>query len=81
MPIKKNSKVDALEQQNSSDEDDEVEHKKMHKYFGSVKIECVSNRKNNNKSMITVQIRKQDVKMKADTGAEATVIPWRQTRC
>ena len=76
VPIKKNSKVDALEQQNSSDEDHEMEHKEMHTYFGSVEIECVSNRKNNNKSMITVQIGKQDVKMKADTGAEATVIPY-----
>ena len=74
-PTKK-SKVDFVKHQTSSDDDNEGEYNKVHTYFASIEIETVSKNYKNDKSMISVKIGKHDIKMKADTGAEANVIPY-----
>jgi hypothetical protein len=60
---------------NASDEENDLDNG-VHAYFASIEIECLSNKKRNKRSMINVKIGKQNVRMKADTGAEATVIPY-----
>ena len=48
----------------------------VHTYFGSVELDSVSGTRNKSRSLITVKIAGKDVQIKADTGAEATVIPY-----
>jgi hypothetical protein len=72
--VKKNSRVDVVHK-NASDEENDLDNG-VHAYFTSIEIECLSNKKRSKQSMINVKIGKQNVRMKADTGAEATVIPY-----
>ena len=44
-------------------------------YFGSIELGSVYDRKSK-RSFITLRIEGQNVEVKADTGAEATVIPY-----
>ena len=46
-----------------------------HKYFNSIELESVRSVKTS-KSMITLKVNGHHVKVKADTGADATVIPY-----
>ena len=48
----------------------------MHTYFGSVELGTVSDNRKRNKSLITLKIAGRDVRIKEDTGAEPTVIPY-----
>ena len=73
---KKGSQVDTVEQENSFDEDCQCKSEDVHTYFGSVELGTVSDNRKRNKSSITLEIAGRDVRIKADTGAEATVIPY-----
>ena len=48
----------------------------VHTYFGSVELDSVSCTRKKSRGSITVKIAGKDVQIKADTGAEATVIPY-----
>ena len=50
--------------------------KEVHTYFGYIELGSVSNSRKSKKSLITLKIEVQNVEVKADTGAEATVIPF-----
>lgn len=67
----KESQVNPVEHESSPDND-----KDTHFYFASVELGVVSNHKQCTKSLVDIQIAGKDVRMKADTGAEATVIPY-----
>ena len=73
--VKKDSQVDTVEQE-AFVEDLLNESQDVHTYFGSVELGSISDRRKTNKSLITVKIAGRDVRIKADTGAEATVIPY-----
>ncbi|XP_032230541.2 uncharacterized protein K02A2.6-like [Nematostella vectensis] len=47
-----------------------------HLYFGSVELGTVSSPNSTKKSVITLRIAQKEVKVKADTGAEANVMPY-----
>ena len=49
----------------------------VHTYFGSVELDSVSGTRKKSRSLITVKIAGKDVQFKADTSAEATVIPYK----
>ena len=49
----------------------------VHTYFGSVELDSVSGTRKKSRSLITVKIAGKDVQFKADTGVEATVIPYK----
>ena len=70
------SQVDTVEQENSLYEDCQGKSEDVRTYFGSVELETVSDSRKRNKSLITLKIAGRDVRIKADTGAEATVIPY-----
>ena len=70
------SQVDTVAQDDPSDGDNEGKTQDVHAYFGSVELGSVSNPSKTNKSVISVKIAGRDVRIKADTGAEATVIPY-----
>ena len=76
VPKQKNSKLDTLEDQIASDEDPEVKNDNIHVSFASTELECLSHKKKDSKSIITIMSGKQHVRMKVATGAEATVIPY-----
>ena len=48
----------------------------VHTYFESVELDSVSGTRKKSRSLITVKIAGKNVQIKADTGAEATVIPY-----
>ena len=48
----------------------------VHTYFGSVELDSISGTPKKSRSLITVKTAGKDVQIKADTGAEATVIPY-----
>ena len=73
---KKGSQVDTVEQENSFDEDCQGKSEDMHTYFGSVELATVSDNRKRNKSFINLKLAGRDVRIKADTDAEATVIPY-----
>ena len=73
---KKGSQVDTVEQDNCFDEDCQGKSEDVHTYFGSVELGTVSDNRKRNKSLITLKIAGRDIRIKADTGAEATVIPY-----
>lgn len=73
---KKGSQVDTVEQENPCDDGHQKESQDVHTYFGSVELGRVSNNRKTNKSLITTQIAGADAQIKADKGAEATVIPY-----
>ena len=65
-----------MEQENSFDEDCQGKSEDMHTYFGSVEVGTVSDNRKRTKSFITLKNAGRDVRIQADTGAEATVIPY-----
>ena len=73
--VKKDSQVDTVEQKNILDEDCQGKSEDMHAYFGSVDLGTVSGNRKINKNLISLKIAGRDVRIKEDTGAEATVIP------
>ena len=74
--VKKDSQVDSVEQENPFVEGLKEDNQDVHTYFGSVELGSISDNRKTNKSLITVKIAGRDVWMKADTVAEATVIPY-----
>ena len=74
--VKKDSQVDSVELGNPFVEGLQEENQDVHTYFGSVELGSISDNRKTNKSLITVKIAGRDVRIKADTGAEATVIPY-----
>lgn len=48
----------------------------MHTHFGSVKLDGVSSAWEKSRSLITLKITLKDEQIKADTGAEVSVIPY-----
>ena len=72
---KKGLQVDTVEQENSFDEDCQGKGEDVHTYFGSVELGTASDSRKRNKRLITLKIAGRDVRIKVDTGAEATVIP------
>ena len=75
MPRKcqKGSKVDLVQQESPPDLDTQNVNKEVHTYFGSIELGSVSDSRKSKKSLITLKIEGQNVEIKADTGAEATV--------
>ena len=65
-----------MEQENLFDDGHQGENQDVHTYFGSVELGSVSDNRKTNKSLITIQIAGIDAQMKADKGAEATVVPY-----
>ena len=74
--VKEGSKVDLVQQESPPDLDTQNVNKEVHTYFGSIELGSVSNSRKSKKSLITLKIEGQNVEVKADTGAEATVIPF-----
>ena len=48
----------------------------VHAYFDSVELDSVSGTRKKSRSLVTVKISGKHIQIKADTGAEATVIPY-----
>ena len=48
----------------------------VHTYFESIELDSVSGTRKKSRSLITVKIAGKNVQITADTGAEATVIPY-----
>ena len=65
-----------MQQESPPDLDTQCVNKEVHTYFGSIELGSVSNAKKSKKSLITLKIEGQNIEVKADTGAEATVIPY-----
>jgi hypothetical protein len=63
--------LNAVEQENDSDDGQDT-----HTYFASVEIGNVVKNQQSTKSLVNVLIAGREVKLKADTYAEATVIPY-----
>lgn len=74
--VKEGSKVDLVQQESPPDLDTQNMNKEVHTYFGSIELDSVSDSRKSTKSLITLKIEGQNVEVKADTGAEATVIPF-----
>ena len=51
-------------------------HHDMHTHFGSVKLDGVSGAWKKSRSLITLKITLKDEQIKADSGAEVSVIPY-----
>ena len=68
---KKEPEVHAVEREYDSSESNEIR-----TYFGSIEVGSVLKKKQSRKGLINVKIAGKEVKLKADTGAEATVIPY-----
>ncbi|XP_048582219.1 uncharacterized protein K02A2.6-like [Nematostella vectensis] len=68
---KKDPEVHVVEQEYDSSDSNET-----HTYFGSIEVGSVLQNQQPKKSLIKVMIAGKEVKLKADTGAEATVIPY-----
>ena len=73
---KKGSQVDKVEQENLFDDGHQEENQDVHTYYGSVELGSVSYNRKTNKILITINIAGTDVQIKADMGAESTVIPY-----
>ena len=74
--VKEGSKVDLVQQESPPNLDTQNVNKEVHTYFGSIELGSVSNSRKSKKSLITLKIEVQNVEVKEDTGAEATVIPF-----
>jgi hypothetical protein len=72
----KQSKMNLVQQTAASEESPENNPQMPHAYFGSLELGSVNSINKGNKSVISVDIDGHTVKVKADTGAEATVIPY-----
>ena len=48
----------------------------LHTYFESIELGSILDARKSRKSLVTIQIGGQAVEIKADTGTEATVIPY-----
>ena len=68
---KKEPEVHAVDREYDSGESDEI-----HTYFGSIKVGSVLKKRQSKKGLTNVKIAGKEAKLKADTGAEATVIPY-----
>ena len=68
---KKEAEVHSVEREYDASESDET-----HTYFGSIEVGSVLKKEQSKKGLINVKISGKEVKLKADTGAEATVIPY-----
>ena len=67
--VKGGSQVDVVQNSQSSSQE-------VHTYFESIELGSVLDARKSRKSLVTIQIGGQAVEIKADTGAEATVIPY-----
>ena len=67
--VKGGSQVDLVQNTQSSSQE-------VHTYFESVELGSVLDARKSRKSLVTIQIGGQAFEIKADTGAEATVIPY-----
>ena len=67
--VKGGSQVDVVQHTQSSSQE-------VHTYFESIELGSVLDARKSRKSLVTIQIGGQAVEIKADTGAEATVIPY-----
>ena len=67
--VKGGSRVDVMQHTQSSSQE-------VHTYFESIELGSVLDDSKSRKSMVTIQIGGQAVEIKADTDAEATVIPY-----
>ena len=74
--VKRDSKVNVVQHASNSDQDTQSRTEEVHTYFGSVELGSVGATKKSKRSLVTLKIAGQDVEIKADTGAEATVIPY-----
>ena len=77
---KQGSQVDTVEQENFLDDDCQGKSEDVHAYFGSVELGTVSDNRKRHNSLITLKIAGREVRIKTDTGAEATVIPYNLKR-
>ena len=68
---KKEPEVHSVEREYDSSESDET-----HTYFGSIEVGSVLKKEQSKKGLINVKIAGKEVNLKADTGAEATAIPY-----
>ena len=67
--VKGGSQVDVVQHTQSSSQE-------VHTYFESIELGSVLDARKSRRSLVTIQIGGQAVEIKADTGAEATVIPY-----
>ena len=67
--VKGGSQVDVVQNSQSSSQE-------VHTHFESIELGSVLDARKSRKSLVTIQIGGQAVEIKADTGAEATVIPY-----
>ena len=74
--VKRDSKVNVVQHASNSDQDTRSLTEEVHTYFGSVELGSVGATKKSKRSLVTLKIAGQVVEIKADTGAEATVIPY-----
>ena len=74
--VERDSKVNVVQHASNSDQDTQSLTEEVHTYFGSVELGSVGATKKSKRSLVTLKIAGQDVEIKADTGAEVTVIPY-----
>ena len=74
--VKRDSKVNVVQHASNSDQDTQSLTEEVHTYFGSVELGSVGATKKSKRIFVTLKIARQDVEIKANTGAEATVIPY-----
>ena len=67
--VKGGSQVDVVQHTQSSSQE-------VHTYFESIELGSLFDARKSRKRLVTIQIGGQAVEIKADTGAEATVIAY-----
>ena len=71
------SNINAVEQKLASSDLDREEKATSHLYFGSIELASIINQPSAvKKNLISLKVAQKEVKFKAGTGAEATVIPY-----
>jgi hypothetical protein len=74
---RRDKKLNSVQQEDLPDNSEHEQSNLVHTYFNSVEIASLSKDKKKDKAMVSLKVAGKYLKMKADTGAEATVIPFK----
>jgi hypothetical protein len=74
---RRDKKLNSVQQEDLPDNSEHEKSNLVHTYFNSVEIASLSKDNKKDKAMVSLKVAGKYLKMKADTGAEATVIPFK----
>ncbi len=74
---KETKKLNSVQQEDLPDNSEHEKSNLVHTYFNSVEIASLSKANKKDKAMVSLKVAGKYLKMKADTGAKATVIPFK----